>query len=402
MLIRNLDIADGLVNGSQGQVAEFIRSKSITVSEVAAVLVKFDSSSVGQNARQKSQFTVELKACPSATPILRAEVSLTVSRKNKNLTISRYQFPLRLSWACTIHKVQGLTADEIVVSFENRFACGQAFVALSRAKTLKGLHIIKFQPDKIRANISVQTETQRLKDNCLLPSFYNFLTPKEHYIQLSTLNVRSYRHHKQDFLCDPVFLQSDITVLTETWLSAANIDRNTFPSTHLVHRVDRCSTGTVTPGGVAIVCKNTSVQCQQMQTFRDQYNQILSVYLKICGEAKDFHLIAVYSSPNSKNHPKYCASKLKDQVQKICSGNIPPIICTGDFNQNIQEDLDCPVQSELLRRNFVQHVHTPTHSSGSCLDHIYSFDMYVADLRVIPCYYSDHHWLSCKLYIKKQ
>ena len=120
MLIRNLDIADGLVNGSQGQVAEFIRSKSITVSEVAAVLVKFDSSSVGQNARQKSQFRVELKACPSATPVLRAEVSLTVSRKNKNLTISRYQFPLKLSWACTIHKVQGLTADEIVVSFENR------------------------------------------------------------------------------------------------------------------------------------------------------------------------------------------------------------------------------------------------------------------------------------------
>ena len=114
-------------------------------------------------------------------------------------------------------------------------------------------------------------------------------------------------------------------------------------------------------GGVAIVCKNTSIQCQQMQTFRDRYNQILSVYLKICGEAKDFHLIAVYSSPNSKNHPKYCASKLKDQVQKICSGNIPPIICTGDFNQNVQEALDCPVQSELLREILCNmFIHPPT------------------------------------------
>lgn len=80
MLIRNLDIADGVVNGSQGQVAGFIKSKSITATEIAAVLVKFDSSRVGQNARQKSQFSVELKACPNATPILRAEVSFTVSR----------------------------------------------------------------------------------------------------------------------------------------------------------------------------------------------------------------------------------------------------------------------------------------------------------------------------------
>ena len=49
------------------------------------------------------------------------------------------QFPLRLAWAITIHKSQGLTFEHAIIDAGRSFAPGQVYVALSRCRTLEGL-----------------------------------------------------------------------------------------------------------------------------------------------------------------------------------------------------------------------------------------------------------------------
>lgn len=52
------------------------------------------------------------------------------------------QFPLRLAWAVTVHKSQGLTFDHVVIDVSQAFTYGQVYVALSRCRTLEGIVLI--------------------------------------------------------------------------------------------------------------------------------------------------------------------------------------------------------------------------------------------------------------------
>ncbi len=98
-----------------------------------------------------------------------------------------------LAWATTIHKVQGLTLDQIVVDMKGQaFSAGQAYVAFSQVRSLQGLFIKNFNPTSIKASPSVISEMERLTSDKLLPPqpVPQVVTlPRAGWIKIGHLNV---------------------------------------------------------------------------------------------------------------------------------------------------------------------------------------------------------------------
>lgn len=131
MLIINHDLNLGLVNGSRGVIIDY--------SEKNHPIVSFDN---GQ--------TLEVKPYEWIL-------------EHPRYKISRKQYPLILAWAITIHKSQGSTLSMIETDLSNVFAHGQAYVTLSRAKTLEGIYLRAINYSKIICNPSVKKFYQDLQ-----------------------------------------------------------------------------------------------------------------------------------------------------------------------------------------------------------------------------------------------
>lgn len=81
-------------------------------------------------------------------------VSWSIRAEDKELA-SIIQLPLRLAWAMTVHKSQGMTIDEAFVDLSNAFVCGQGYVALSRVRSLNGLHLGGLNAQALEVNQDV-------------------------------------------------------------------------------------------------------------------------------------------------------------------------------------------------------------------------------------------------------
>jgi Helix-turn-helix domain/PIF1-like helicase len=75
------------------------------------------------------------------------------------------QYPVKLAWAITVHKSQGLTFDRAVIDVNSAFAPGQVYVALSRLRSLEGLVLTtKFNLNVIRSDAQVIRFASNKKD----------------------------------------------------------------------------------------------------------------------------------------------------------------------------------------------------------------------------------------------
>ena len=74
------------------------------------------------------------------------------------------QYPLRLAWAITVHKSQGMSLDAVEVDLSKSFEPGMGYVALSRVRTLEGLTILGINDMALRVHEGVQIFEDEMKD----------------------------------------------------------------------------------------------------------------------------------------------------------------------------------------------------------------------------------------------
>jgi len=132
-----------------------------------AVQVLFDNPRVGHKGRQ---FAREREGIVGGdVPHTFVAITTATSRfldRTKKHHLERYQFPLELAWAMTIHRVQGLSMDRAVIDLgKDIFAHGQAYVALSRVRSLAGVLLSNFCEASLKKTSSkVSLEYERLRN----------------------------------------------------------------------------------------------------------------------------------------------------------------------------------------------------------------------------------------------
>ena len=133
MLRRNIDTKQGLVNGAIGTVTSVSSQK---------LMVKFDHID---------------NPCP--IEMVKSKFILM-----KSFFVYHKQFPVTVAYAVTIHKCQGLSLDCAIVDLSsNVFCAGMAYVAISRVRTLEGLHLSAFDPKSISVGNCCLEEVNRLR-----------------------------------------------------------------------------------------------------------------------------------------------------------------------------------------------------------------------------------------------
>ena len=341
-------------------------------------MVKFDVEESG--AERRKWFNLA-KYSNDLTPISVIERTFSLSKTSKigSSTATVIQYPLRLSYAATAHKIQGHTVkkpNSLVADLVTWLQPAMAYVILSRVQSITQLFIIGSIPiEKIRPWPSALEELERMNSIAL-----NRNLDEEKILSTGSLNVLSLRKHLADVKGDFKLNKCDVICLQETWLYEGE-DQSSYSLQNFQSHFSSIGRGK----GTVTFFKDTFEFIKEIKNEKFQIIQIESV---------EYSVINVYRSENA-------GSQFPDEILNLLNFDKSIIIC-GDFNFCSKNQANHEISLALQNNGLSQLVKEATHREGRSLDHMY---VYLKDTSLRPkcevagCYFSDHD--KVMLYIDK-
>ncbi len=130
---------------------KFKESKTIYVNGQSGVVVSFD----------ENRWPVV--RCSNGDLITVTPEAWTIDDEEQHILAQISQIPLRLAWAITVHKSQGMTLESATIDLSRAFACGMAYVALSRLRSLEGLFLLGISESAYQVDQEVLAYDKELK-----------------------------------------------------------------------------------------------------------------------------------------------------------------------------------------------------------------------------------------------
>ena len=372
MLTYNIDTSDGLTNGARGELIGIIDDSRGMISKL---IVKFEDKTIGQEKRRQDKELSRKYVNGTAIEKVNYPFSLSKSKKSVVNTANVIQFPIRLAFACTSHKVQGATIlkpRKAIINVTDTFAAAMLYVMFSRVCSLQQIFILnKFDEKKMYPNKRALQELERLEIKSLNQNPTNW--EKENnkkQLKISSLNCRSLKKHIDDIKSDKDLLKSDIICLQETWL-----ENNTMSDDFQIENFELHLNSNGRGKGIAIYFKSR------------YFNHALDI-------KKQNLQLSKFCSPNIDVVTLYRSQvenvvHVSEELQNVITGE-KPMIVIGDFNFCYLDPSLNSVKTFMRTKKFTQLIETPTHLEGNLLDHAYIRGPYECSAQVRGRYYTDH------------
>ena len=352
MMTYNVDTNDNLTNGAFGEVLGY---KFDQWGKIKQVYVHFFDEECGKNRRKNFPDLQSQYNGKSVTPIERMEFRYSLSKKKRNtVNATAYQYPLRLAFAATAHKVQGQTIKKpnfLVADLRKVREAAQAYVVLSRVQSLDQLFLIGDACiDKIYPSIIAMKELDRM--NAIA---FNLQDNPQNIIV--SCNVRSLDKNFAEFANATIVTNAENVCLQETWTKDHQSDK---PIPNLTNEHSKKSHPNSAGRGKGILTMFDEAHSLFEKDVKNAFYQMT----KITSQKRD--IINIYRSHGANNLTfkedlKYLIDKKKDTI------------IVGDFNICFKKNPNHEVFKMLIDLGFQQLISQPTHIDGGTIDLVFTF-----------------------------
>ena len=365
MLTYNINTVDCLTNGAFGEVLGFEYN---TMGGLKGVHVHFFNPDCGKETRKNLSYLMNKYPGKNVLVIKPIEFQYSHSRKKSgglaNATI--VQFPLRLAFASTAHKVQGLTIKKpnlLVIDLRSVREPAQAYVILSRVQTLNQLIILEsICEERITSSKTALDELERMTQLAI-----NLKSAERKSIY--SCNIRSINKNLSSLLTSQVSKKANVICLQETWLDASTEVEFAWKDFGWTQHNNSVGRGK----GISTFYSQRFHWVQDVKRFHYQITKISSPELDI---------INLYRSDGTDT--EQFLEDLFGQVSR------KETLIVGDFNLCFKSDILHPIFQAL--NGFDQLVKYPTHVRGRIIDlaFIKKPNQSAYEVKQISPFFTDH------------